>query len=216
MIIPDDLIAEWGADTVRLYLMFLGPFEQGGDYQESGIRGPASFLDRLALSVAEASDDDGDEEVLQAMHRTIDKVSNDIDQLKYNTVISALMEYLNVVREGGRTCSKQELEPLVVMLAPFAPHLAEELWERLGHSSSIFESGVWPEADAELAKVETFEIGVQVNGKLRGTISVSADTTEDEAMALARSNERVASHLDAGEVRKVIYVAGRILNIVVK
>ena len=216
VIIPDDLIAEWGADTVRLYLMFLGPFEQGGDYQSSGIRGPSSFLDRLTLSVSEASDGNGDAQVLQAMHRTIDKVSNDIEQLKYNTVISALMEYLNVVREGGRTCTKQELEPIVVMLAPFAPHLAEELWERLGHNSSIFESGQWPEADPELAKVETFDIGVQVNGKLRGSIGVTQATSEEEAMSLARSNERVAAHLNAGEVRKVIYVPGRILNVVVK
>ena len=167
------------------------------------------------MSVTEASDGEADEQVLQAMHRTIDKVSNDIEQLKYNTVISALMEYLNVVREGGRTCVKRELEPIIVMLAPFAPHLAEELWERLGHNSSIFESGLWPEADPELAKVETFDIGVQVNGKLRGSISVTESTTEDEALSLAQSNERVATHLDSADVRKVIYVPGRILNIVV-
>ena len=216
IIVPDDLIAEWGADTVRLYLMFLGPFEQGGDYQETGIRGPASFLDRVVLSVSEAIDGEGDEQVLKAMHRTIDKVSNDIAQLKYNTVISALMEYLNVVREGGRSCVKQEVAPLVVMLAPFAPHLAEELWESLGHETSIFDTGRWPEADPELAKVETFDIGVQVNGKLRGSISVTADSTEEEAFELARSDERVANYLDAGDVRKVIYVPGRILNVVVK
>ena len=216
IIVPDDLIAEWGADTVRLYLMFLGPFEQGGDYSETGIRGPASFLDRIALSVSEADEGEADEQVLKAMHRTIDKVSNDIAQLKYNTVISALMEYLNVVREGGRSCVKQEVEPLVVMLAPFAPHLAEELWESLGHETSIFDSGRWPEADPELAKVETFDIGVQVNGKLRGSISVTEDSTEEEALELARSDERVANYLDAGDVRKVIYVPGRILNVVVK
>jgi len=196
--------------------MFLGPFEQGGDYQETGIRGPASFLDRIALSVSEAIEGEADEQVLKAMHRTIDKVSNDIAQLKFNTVIAALMEYLNVVREGGRSCVKQEVEPLVVMLAPFAPHLAEELWESLGHEASIFDSGRWPEADPELAKVETFDIGVQVNGKLRGSILVTANSTEEEALELARSDERVANYLDAGEVRKVIYVPGRILNVVVK
>ncbi len=215
IIVPDELIAEWGADTVRLYLMFLGPFEQGGDYQETGIRGPASFLERLALSVTEAVDGDGDDDVIRALHRTIDKVSKDMEQLKYNTVISALMEYLNVVRESGRTCQKPEVEPLVVMIAPFAPHLAEELWERLGHEKSIFESNVWPVADASLRMIESVQIGVQVNGKLRDTIAVTSTTSEEEAMALARSSDRVASYLANGEVRKVIYVPSRILNIVV-
>ena len=215
IIVPDDLIAEWGADTVRLYLMFLGPFEQGGDYQETGIRGPASFLERLVLSVAEADSSEADSAVVRAMHQTIAKVTNDIEQLKFNTVISALMEYLNRVREGGRACNRAEVEPIVIMLAPFAPHLAEELWERLGHANSIFDTAAWPEADEDLAKVETIDIGVQINGKLRGTIAVSQATTEDEAMVSARANERIAAHLATGSIRKVIYVPGRILNIIV-
>lgn len=216
IIVPDDLIAEWGADTVRVYLMFLGPFEQGGDYQATGIRGPSSFLERLALSVDEAEDAAADDGILRALHRTIAKVSGDIAQLKFNTVISALMEYLNVVREGGRTCKRAEVEPIVVMTAPFAPHLAEELWARLGNESSIFECARWPAADAELAKVDTIDIGVQINGKLRGSIAVTEDSSEDEAMTLARDNVRVADYLDAGEIRKVIYVPGRILNVVVQ
>ena len=216
IIVPDDLIAEWGADTVRVYLMFLGPFEQGGDYQSTGIRGPAAFLERVALSASEARDGEGDIEVRQALHRTIDKVSRDIEQLKFNTVISALMEYVNVVREGGRTAFKSEVEPLVVMLAPFAPHLAEELWERLGNAASIFDHARWPEADPEMNKVDTLDIGVQINGKLRGTIEVTADSTEDAVMELARANAKVASYLEAGEIRKIVYVPGRILNVVVK
>lgn len=215
VIVPDDLIEEWGADTVRLYLMFLGPFEQGGDYQETGIRGPASFLDRLALTVTEASDGEPEDACLRSLHRTIEKVSNDIEQLKYNTAISALMEYLNVVREGGRSCRVAEIEPVVILLAPFAPHLAEELWERLGHDQSIFDSAEWPVADAKYLTVENVEIGVQVNGKLRGSISIAPDSSQEDAMQLAEAHERIAGYLASGEIRKIIFVPGRILNIIV-
>lgn len=216
IIVPDDLIHTWGADTVRLYLMFLGPFEQGGDYQEKGIRGPFGFLERVVLSVSEAQDGEGEEKVLRKLHQTIAKVSRDMDQLKFNTVISALMEYLNVVREGGRTISKAEIKPVLIMLAPFAPHIAEELWERLGHDGMILTDARWPVADEELAKDDTRAIGVQINGKLRGSIDVSIDMNEDTVLALAHENENVTAHIDGKEVVKVIYVPGRILNIVVK
>ena len=215
LIVPDELIGEWGADTVRMYLMFLGPYEQGGDYSDSGIRGPHTFLERLYLSVQESIPGPGEKSILQKLHQTIDRVSKDFEQLKYNTAISASMEYLNAVREGGRKAQHGELEPLVVLIAPFAPHIAEELWLQLGHNESLFESGSWPQADQELAKVDSIEIGVQINGKLRGTISISEDTTEDEALAFAKANSNVSSHVDGKTVRKVIYVPGRILNIVV-
>ena len=216
IIVPDELIHTWGADTVRLYLMFLGPFEQGGDYQESGIRGPHGFLERVFLSVIEAQDRECDTEVKRKLHQTIAKISRDIEQLKFNTVISALMEYLNVLREGGRTIAKEEVEPVLVMLAPFAPHLAEELWEKMGHDDSIFSKGRWPIADEELAKADAIEIGVQVNGKLRGSVAVTMDMKESQVLALAQSNENVAGHLSGRELAKVIYVPGRILNLVVK
>lgn len=216
IIVPDDLIQTWGADTVRLYLMFLGPFEYGGDYQESGIRGPHGFLERVFLCVVEARDQAGDEKVMRKLHQTIAKVSRDIEQLKFNTVISALMEYLNTLRESGRLIAREEVEPVIVLLAPFAPHIAEELWERLGHSKSIFDEGAWPIADEALAKVDSVSIGVQINGKLRGSIEVTPEMQESEVLAIAQDNENVVSHLQNKDLVKVIYVAGRILNLVVR
>ena len=215
LIVPDELISEWGADTVRMYLMFLGPYEQGGDYSDTGIRGPHTFLERLSLSVHQAIEGEGDRDVLQKLHQTIERVSNDMEQLKFNTAISAGMEYLNAVREGGRQPYRSELEPLVVLMAPFAPHLAEELWQELGHQESVFESANWPVADESLSRVETIEIGVQINGKVRGSIQVSQDTDQQEALELAKSNSNVNSYIESNTIRKVIYVPGRILNVVV-
>ncbi len=125
------------------------------------------------------------------------------------------MEYLNAVRAGGRAATRSEVEPLVVMVAPFAPHVAEELWERLGHADSIFEGASWPEYDPVKARRDTLELAVQVNGKLRGTVAGTPGMSEDEAVALARADDNVSRHLESGDVRKVIYVPDRLVNFVV-
>jgi leucyl-tRNA synthetase len=220
VIVPDPIIEEYGADTFRVYLMFLGPFSEGGDYRDEGIQGPFGFLHRLhdtVLSVAASGKHDRppDPEVEHKLHKTIRQVSEQLPNLQYNTAVAAMMEYLNTVRAGGRQASRSEVEPLVVLVAPFAPHLAEELWERLGHSGSIFEGPNWPSFDPSKASEGTVKIAVQVNGRLRGTVEVPAGTGQEEVEALARSQENVSRHLEAYTVGRVVFVPNRLLNFVV-
>jgi leucyl-tRNA synthetase len=214
VVVPDAYFAQWGADTFRTYLMFLGPFEEGGDFRDAGISGVRRFLDRLWSSVSAASTEGSpDPAVMRKLHQTIRKVTEDIPALGYNTAIAAMMEYINTLRKGERTPHRAEVEPLVQLVAPFAPHLAEEAWEKLGHERSVMDSG-WPAYDADLARDEMVQLAVQVNGKLRGTIQVSPDVTQDVALRSALADANIARHV-TGDVRKVIFVPGRLLNLVV-
>ncbi len=219
VIVPDPIIEKYGADTFRLYLMFLGPFSEGGDYQDSGIAGPRGFLHRLWESVVpkdgDLTDSAPDPDVERKLHQTIKKVTFQLDSLQYNTAIAAMMEYLNVARSGGRRPCRAEVEPLIPMIAPFAPHMAEELWRRLGNESSIFEGGQWPGFDETKTVDNTVEIAVQVNGKLRGTIEAALGIAQDEAVALANNQDNVARYLEGVTIRKTIYVPNRLLNFVV-
>jgi leucyl-tRNA synthetase len=215
VIVPDPIIEEYGADTFRLYLMFLGPFEEGGDYRDEGIEGPRGFLYRLWDTVLAAEERSPDPDVERKVHQTIAQVSQQLPELQYNTCVAALMECLNTVRTGGRAPARGEVEPLVVMVAPFAPHIAEELWERLGHEGSIFEASPWPDFDPEKAREDTVEVAVQVNGKLRGTINLPLDADADAAEAAARGEDNVSRHLQDVTVRRVIHVPNRLVNFVV-
>jgi leucyl-tRNA synthetase len=212
---PDIYMAEWGADAFRTYLMFLGPYEQGGDFRDAGISGPRRFLDRLwSAALASTTTGTPDERVTRALHRTVRKVTEDIPRLSYNTAIAALMAYMNVLRTGERTPHRGEVEPLVRLVAPFAPHIAEELWERFGHQTSVFDGG-WPPFDPALAAEQTATVAVQVNGKLRGTVVVAPDEAEDAVRAAALADPGIAKHT-TGTVRKVVYVPGRLMNIVME
>jgi len=215
VIVPAPIIEEYGADTFRLYLMFLGPFEEGGDYRDEGIEGPRGFLYRLWDTVFAAEERAPDPDVERKVHQTIAQVSEQLPELGYNTSIAALMECLNVVRSGGRIPAREEIEPLVVMVAPFAPHIAEELWAHLGHPASIFASAPWPTFDPDKAREDSVEVAVQVNGKLRGTIVLPTDTPADAAETAARSEQNVSRHLEDVDVRRVIYVPNRLVNFVV-
>ncbi|MEX2466224.1 MAG: leucine--tRNA ligase [Gemmatimonadota bacterium] len=216
VIVPDPIIEEYGADTFRTYLMFLGPFEEGGDYRAEGIQGPYGFLHRLWDTVV-SSDPAGapDADVERKVHQTIKQATEQLPELGYNTTIAALMECLNTVRSGGRTAARAEVEPLVVMIAPFAPHMAEELWERLGHEGSIFDGANWPSYDPAKLVEDTVTVAVQVNGKLRGSIDVASDAAEADVVAAARAEENVARHLEGVPERRVIYVKERLVNFVV-
>ena len=215
VIVPDPIIDEYGADTFRLYLMFLGPFDEGGDYRDEGIQGPFGFLHRLWDTVNNCVPGAADPDVERKLHQTIGQVTEQLAALSYNTSIAALMEYLNTVRAGGRTATRTEVEPLVVMVAPFSPHIAEELWERLGHEGSIFDAAPWPSFDAEKARETRVEVAVQVNGKLRGTVLLDVDAGRDTAEAAARADDNVARYLDGATVRRVIHVPNRLINFVV-
>lgn len=218
VIVPDPIIEEFGADTFRLYLMFLGPFSEGGDYRDEGIQGPFGFLHRLHDTVTSAVHEDGepDPDVERKLHQTIKQVTEQIPNLHYNTAIAALMEYLNAVRSGGRRAVRAEVESLVVLLAPFAPHLAEELWERLGHDASVFQGSNWPVYDPEKAHEDIVRIAVQVNGKLRGTVEVPAGTSQEDAETAARKQENIARHLEGATIRRVVFIPDKLLNFVVQ
>jgi leucyl-tRNA synthetase len=212
---PDEYIEEWGADSFRAYLMFLGPYEEGGDFQDRGISGVKRFLDRLWSSAVEAQrTGDPDAAVMRKLHKTIRKVTEDVPRLSYNTAIAAMMEYMKSLRSGERTPHINEVQPLVQLVAPFAPHIAEELWSRFGHPRSVFDSG-WPAYDADLAADELITLAVQVNGKTRGTIQVSPDAEEETAVAAAMVQPGIARFVTSDPSR-VIFVKGRLLNIVVK
>jgi leucyl-tRNA synthetase, eubacterial and mitochondrial family len=210
---PDEYVDRWGADTFRAYLMFLGPYEMGGDFRDQSIAGVRRFLDRLWASSSEATlDGEPDGQVLRKLHQTIKKVSSDIPALSYNTAIAAMMEYMNVVRSGERTIHRAEIEPFVRLVSPFAPHIAEELWERMGHRESVFDAG-WPAFDEAMAAEELVTIAVQVNGKTRGTIQLPVGSGQEEAMKAAMGETAIVKFV-SGEPRKIVFVPGRLLNIV--
>ncbi|HYS21367.1 MAG TPA: leucine--tRNA ligase [Gemmatimonadales bacterium] len=223
VVIPDAYIRQWGADTFRMYLMFLGPFQEGGDFRETGIVGIRRFLDKvwqLAHEVAAPRFSPASlptslrRAVERKLHQTIKKVTADTENLDYNTAIAAMMEYVNEVREAGGA-SREALEPLVLMLAPYAPHLAEELWAVLGHTErSIFEER-WPAYDEALAAAGDVEIAVQVNGRLRGRVTVARGTPEAEVVKRALADEGVRKFVDGNPIKKTVFVQDRLVNLVV-
>ncbi len=218
VVIPDNYIEEWGADAFRTYLMFLGPYQEGGDFRDSGLQGPYGFLSRLwdtIVPVDELGSDEPAGALEQKLHATIRKVTEDIAGLRYNTAIAALMEYLNAVREGGRRANRGEIEPVVPLVAPFAPFIAEELWERLGHRRSLFDARNWPAYDPAKTLADTIEMVVQVNGKVRARLPMARGVAQDDARAAAVADENVARFLDDGAVRKIVFVPDRLINLVV-
>ncbi len=212
---PDDVVAEYGADSLRLYEMFMGPLEQTKPWSTSGVEGVHRFLNRVWRLATEQPVTDGEptKEHLRTLHAAIKKVTEDLDGLRFNTAISAMMEFANAALKWEAT-PRPVLEAFVLLLAPFAPHLGEELWHRLGHSESLTYAR-WPEYDEALLKEDEVEIAVQVNGKLRGTITVAADASKEAVLEAARAEENVARYLAEGTVRKEIYVPGRLVNFVV-
>jgi leucyl-tRNA synthetase len=237
---PNEMIAAYGADAARLFVLFAAPVENDLRWQEAGIEGTQRFLRRVysfvyrwraALNGA-AKDATGDisaeaKALRHETHRTIERVTNDFEGLRYNTAVAALMELLNELYDlkaqpGSASPSdlfavREALEALVLTLAPFCPHVAEELWEALGHEGGILRSGArWPEFDERLARKDEVEIAVQVNGKLRGRVSVPASASEEETRAAALSDERVRPWTEGKQIIKTVVVPGRLVNVVVK
>jgi leucyl-tRNA synthetase len=224
VVIPDAYIQEWGADTFRMYLMFLGPFQEGGDFRDEGITGIRRFLDKVwilahqaALPTAGAPGPPPGGALPQAvarkLHQTIRKVTADTESLDYNTAIAAMMEYVNLLRDEG-VPSRPAIEPLLVMLAPYAPHLAEELWAVLGQTGSIV-SARWPAFDERLAAAGDVEVVVQVNGKVRGRVTVHRGASEAQVVELALRDEAVRKFVDGQAIKRTIFVPDRLVNLVV-
>ncbi|MAQ16725.1 MAG: leucine--tRNA ligase [Sandaracinus sp.] len=213
---PDDVIARFGADTLRVYEMFMGPLEATKPWNSEAIGGSKRFLDRcwkLSTMVHEGADVALDSATKKSVHKTIAKVTSDIDELKFNTAISAMMVLSKELEKAG--APREGVEILAKLVHPFAPHLGEEMWELLGHPPSVQHAG-WPVADAALLVDDEVEIPVQVNGKKRAVLVLAADATEEQAMAAAKEDPKVAEALGEGTLRKTIYVPKRILNLIIK
>ena len=212
---PDDIVASAGADTLRLYEMFMGPFNQAVAWSTAGMQGPRRFIERvwrMGESVIASPAGEDSEALLAALHKAISRVTGDTQSFRFNTAVSSLMECLNAM-EKEESVSKKTFETFLLLLAPYAPHVAEELWERLGNTSLISRSA-WPEFDSSLVVEKTISIAVQVNGKVRGELSIDPVATQDEVERAARALENVEKFLDGKTEKKVIYVPGRLINFV--
>ena len=213
---PDDVIAEFGADTLRVYEMFMGPFDQTASWSVESIRGCAKFLDRVwNLQDFVTDGDTYSEEFEKLMHKSIKKVTQDIEEMKFNTCISTFMTMVNEFYKSKKV-NKAELSTLVQMLSLFAPHLCEEMWEKvLGHNTTItYEK--WPEYDEEKTIDDEIEIPVQFNGKLKATVLIPINSDEETVKSIVHSNENIIANLDGKTIVKEIYVKNKIYNIVVK
>jgi leucyl-tRNA synthetase len=219
---PDDVIAAYGADALRLFLMFLGPLERDKPWSPTGIEGVRRFLDRTWRlfcgeddTLAPAIQDiEPDEEALRILHRCIDRVTTMTEDLRLNTAISQMMVFVNELTQRELR-PRAVLEPFVLLLAPYAPHLAEELWEKLGHDESLAYEP-WPEADARYLVEDLITVVVQVNGKVRDQLEIPADAEEAWVKEQALASEKVQRWLAGKELEKAIYVRGKLVSLVVK
>jgi len=218
---PDDIIRDWGADSMRLYEMFMGPLEVTKPWQTNGMAGMSRFLNRVwrlliddeTGGIAPPVSDAESPDIHRRLHCTIRKVSEDTDGMRFNTAISAMIEFVNAAYKEP-VVSRATAETFVLLLAPYAPHICEELWSRLGHTDTLAYEP-WPTWDPELVTENVMTVTVQINGKLRGHIEVASDAGKDEILAAAKAIENVQKHLAGAKIRKEIYVPGRTVNLVV-
>ena len=215
---PDDVVKAYGADTMRLYIMFIGDFEKVATWSDDAVKGCKRFLDRCWNLMDMAKDDAAvSEKNAPIVHKTIKKVTDDIDTLKMNTAIAALMAMVNEFYANGLT--RGDLEVLMLLLSPFAPHMVEEMWELTGYAAKNGRMAMqmdWPVYDESKTVASAVEMAVQVQGKLRGTVTVPVDSDQDTVVAAARANERVAKAMEGMQIVKVIYVKNKLVNLIVK
>ncbi len=224
---PDDFVSTLGADTVRAYLMFLGPWDQGGDWSDKGIQGVHRFLNRawsLVLDTADAESPEGsapedEREIRRLTHQTIRRVSDDLDKFRFNTALAGLMEYTNGLakftssRAAGSPAWKEAIRSFVLILAPIAPFITEELWFRLGQPYSVHQQS-WPSWNEKLAASEALTVVVQVNGKVRDKLTVAEGVKKADVELMALGSDRVKKFIDGARISNVFYVPGKLLNIV--
>ena len=226
---PDQYVTTIGADVVRCYLMFLGPWDQGGEWNEAGFNGMSRWMNRIwelaRRDISDLKDETADEEsereVGRVIHKTIKRVTEDVERFKFNTAVASLMEYTNFLnriwerRSVDAKIWQDAIGKLLLLLAPIAPHISEELWEQTGRDYSVHNQRL-PEWDPELAADEVVTMVVQVNGRLRDRIEVSVGITEEAAKELALGSERVKSYIEGMTISNVVYVRGKLVNVVAK
>ncbi|MCX6765532.1 MAG: class I tRNA ligase family protein [Candidatus Moranbacteria bacterium] len=212
---PNDVIEQFGADSIRLYEMFMGPFTQGISWSTAGVSGMRRFLEKVWKSQNRIMNYESGikNNVENLLHKTIKKITEDIENFRFNTALSSMMIYINQL-EKQKKISMIHYSQFLILLSPFAPHIAEELWEKLGHKESIFRQS-WPKHNPQLIKDEEIDLVIQVNGKVRDTVKVSADISEDEAKKLAFENQKAKTFTKEKVIKKVIFVKGKLINIVV-
>jgi leucyl-tRNA synthetase len=212
---PDEVIEQYGADTMRLYEMFIGDFEKSAPWSTSSIKGCRRFVDRVWGLQDNLNDIDGYSPALvKQIHRTIKKVSEDIEGMKFNTAIAAMMALLNDIDKAG-SLSKADYMTLVRLLSPFAPHVTEELWQILG-GEGFCSIAQWPAYDEAMCVDNEIEVVVQINGKVRSRVVVAADADKDTLLAAAKADEKIAAELDGATIVKEIVVPGKLVNIVIR
>lgn len=213
---PNEVVDVYGADVLRTYVLFMGDYEQAAPWSESSVKGCKRFIDRVFnLQEILTDGDEYSEELMSAMHKTVKKVSEDIEQMKYNTAIAALMTLLNKIYENGKI-NRAELKTLIILVNPFAPHVTEEMWANRGYGEMLAKDAKWPSFDEAKCVDSTVEIVVQINGKIRARLSVPTDIESDKAIALAKKDEGIAAALEGKNIIKEIYVKGKLVNIVAK
>ena len=211
---PLDIVEEYGADTLRTYVLFMGDYGAATPWSENSVKGCKKFLDRVAGLTDILSEESVSDELEMKLHRTIKKVSSDIENLKFNTAIASLMTLINEITAEGHL-SKDDLTIFIKLLSPFAPHICEEIWEFIG-GEGLLAVSEWPKYDEGKTIAKTVEIGVQVNGKVRGTIVIPNGCEKEKAFEIAKADERIASFLEGKNLIKEIYVPNKIVNFVAK
>ncbi|MBQ1931622.1 MAG: class I tRNA ligase family protein, partial [Lachnospiraceae bacterium] len=209
---PDDIVNEFGADTLRTYEMFIGAFDLSASWSQEGVKGCRRFLDRVWKLADMVTEEEGFSKAMETkMHQTIKKVTLDYESLKFNTAIAAMMALLNQFYKNG-SLTRGELKALLILLNPVAPHITEEMWEMLGCEGRLYQTA-WPEYDEAKTVEDTIEVAVQINGKMKATVTISKDASKEDAIAAGK--EALGAKL-TGTIVKEIYVPGRIINIVAK
>ena len=212
---PNDIIDEYGADTLRTYVMFIGDYEKPAPWSENGTKGAKRYLDRVWKLQEIVTDETGYSQELESMmHKTIKKVNSDYEEMKFNTAIAALMTLLNEFNSVGKV-TKDEFKTYLQLLYPVAPHITEELWEIAGLEGCLHDSP-WPVYDEAKTVDDVIEMAVQINGKVRGKISLPADADKEAAKAIALEHENIRSYVEGKNIVKEIFVPGKIFNLVVK
>ena len=212
---PDDIVNEYGADTMRLYEMFIGDFEKAAPWSTSSIKGCRRFIERYWNLQGVVCDGEGIRAKMETpFHRTIKKVSEDIENLKFNTAIAALMSLLNDIAAES-SITREELRIFTLLLNPFAPHVTEEVWNAMNFGGMVCEQE-WPAYDEAKCTEDTVEIAVQINGKVRARLRIAADLAKDDVFAAVKADEKVAAEIAGKNIVKEIYVPGKLVNIVAK
>ncbi len=211
---PDDIVKKYGADTLRIYEMFIGPFDQAIGWSQNGVKGVYKFLHRAWSLVTECSSEKSSSEVVKEIHKLNKKVQEDIEIMKFNTIVSSFMKFINFAIKNKEGVGKDVIKIFLVLLSPFAPHITEELWSYLGEKDSIHKQK-WPQYNPEFIKEKQITLVVQVNGKLRDTFETKSDISEEEARKLSLERELIKKRVEGKEIKRVVFVPNRLINIIV-